>query len=388
MTGPTDEQPTLDASGRGVTYNFEYSRKVKACFIGAGGHSFRNIYPAFQYAPIELVAICDVDEPRAIAYARQFGALRHYTDHRVMLDRERPEAVFIVTSVNSDGSVQATKLALDVLAAGAHVWMEKPTAATSEEVDALIAASARHGRWVMTGLKKVFFPSIERTKEIITQAEFGRPASMYIRYPQAMPAFSQRGSLPAMGSFLDHIFHPFAIIHYLMGRIERLVYEWEPTNGGSVTTMRFQSGAIGTLHLAAGQSNSSPFERLEVVGEHANVVLENAVKLTYYRPVRSTLPAYGRNPNYLVATDDAPLHWEPEFSLGELANKNLFYLGYVQEVLHFCESVIEGRAPTKGTLQDAAEIVRIFEAYQTTPPGVPVIINAAVTELPLDDGPM
>lgn len=31
-----------------IRYNFEYERKLKVCFIGAGGHSYRNIYPTFQ----------------------------------------------------------------------------------------------------------------------------------------------------------------------------------------------------------------------------------------------------------------------------------------------------------------------------------------------------
>ncbi|HYH11106.1 MAG TPA: Gfo/Idh/MocA family oxidoreductase, partial [Thermomicrobiales bacterium] len=77
-----------------VRYNFEYDRKVRVAFIGAGGHSFRNVYPTFQYAPVDLVAVCDLDGERAAAFARQFGATASYTDHREMLAREQPDAVF------------------------------------------------------------------------------------------------------------------------------------------------------------------------------------------------------------------------------------------------------------------------------------------------------
>ncbi|HEY9348737.1 MAG TPA: Gfo/Idh/MocA family oxidoreductase, partial [Inquilinus sp.] len=113
-----------------ITYNFEYERRLKACFIGAGGHSYRNIYPSLRYVPVDLAAVCDVDGGRAADYAQLFGAGHSYTDHREMLAAERPEVVFIVTSYHPDGRVQATDLAQDVLAAGAHVWMEKPTAAS------------------------------------------------------------------------------------------------------------------------------------------------------------------------------------------------------------------------------------------------------------------
>ena len=91
-----------------VRYNFEYEQKLRVAFIGAGGHAFRNVYPTFQYAPIDLVAVCDLDGSRAEAFARQFGATKSYTDHREMLASEQPDAVFIVTWYDDQGRPQAT----------------------------------------------------------------------------------------------------------------------------------------------------------------------------------------------------------------------------------------------------------------------------------------
>jgi predicted dehydrogenase len=357
-----------------VRYNFEYEQKIRVAFIGAGGHAFRNVYPTFQYAPIDLVAICDIDAGRAAAYARQFGATATYTDHREMLAQEQPDAVFIVTNYDEHGKPRATQLALDALNAGCHVWMEKPTAASVAEVRQLIATSEQTGKFVLTGLKKTFFPSIVRTKEIIDSPEFGEPVSVAIRYPQSMPPPEDRGDLTQMLGLLDHLPHPVSILHELLGPVASLTYEWEARRGGSVSNLVFRSGAIGTMHLVGGGSGSSPLERLEVVGEHANVVVENGVRVIYYRPARRG--GYGRAASYLVPTDDAPLIWEPEFSLGQLYNKNIFYLGYVPEVLHFCESVLENTPPTKGTLAASLEIAKLFEAYRTNPPGTRIAIDA------------
>jgi predicted dehydrogenase len=361
-----------------VAYNFEAETRIRAGFVGAGGHSYRNVYPTFQYAPVELVAVCDLEVDRAAAYARLFGAERHYADHRQMLAREQLDAIFIVTSYHPDGRVQAVDLALDALAAGVHVWMEKPTAATLDEVDALRRAAGASGRHVMTGMKKIFTPAVERVKRLIAEPAFGRPGSISLRYPQALPPLEERGDPRALRGLLDHIYHPASIVNYLLGPIHRITYEWEPFRGGSVTSIRFVSGAVGQLHLAAGSSGSSPLERLELVGDGANVVVENGVNVTYYR--RAALPAYGRALSYLVDDDVAPLRWEPEFSLGQLCNKNLFLLGYVPEVLHFCASVLSGQPPLKGTLADTLEIVKLLEAYRTAPPGVPVEINPASAE--------
>jgi predicted dehydrogenase len=357
-----------------IKYNFEYDKKVKICFIGAGGHSFRNVYPTFQYAPVDLLAICDINKERAAAFSKQFGAKSHYTDHQEMIQKEKPDAVFIVTSYNKDGRVQATDIALDALKAGVHVWMEKPTASSTKEVRELMKVSEEKNRFVMTGLKKVFFPSIEKVKEIISSPEFGQPSNIYIRYPQSMPSFEDRQDLSKITGLLDHISHPGSIINYLMGEIGQISYDREPFNGGTVTNMRFVSGAVGNLHMPAGESGSSPLERLEIIGDGANVVVENGVKVTYYRKAKR--PAYGRSASYMVENENAPLHWEPEFSLGQLYNKNIFYLGYVPEVLHFCESVLTGTPPLKGTLNESLEIFKLFEAYRNTPENTVAVLNS------------
>jgi predicted dehydrogenase len=360
-------------AGDQITYQFEYADRIRCAFIGAGGHSFRNVYPALQYAPVDLVAVCDLDQERAADYARLFGAARTYRDHREMLEREHPTAVFIVTSYTPDGRVQATDIAADCLRAGAQVWTEKPTAASVAEILSLQATARDAGRFVMTGLKKVFTPAMEKVKEIISTPEFGPVGSLSVRYPQHLPAVQDRSDLNAMRGFLDHIYHPAAVINFLMGPVARLSYEREPVTGSSVTSLRFASGAVGSLHLAAGAAASSPLERVEVTGRDANVVVDNSVSLTYYRPGAGL--AYGRSGSYVVADEVAPLHWQPEFSLGQLYNKNLFYLGYVPEILHFCESVLADRPPAKGGLDDSLAIMRLFEAYQQHPEGTIIDLN-------------
>lgn len=353
-----------------MKYQFEYETRIRCAFIGAGGHSFRNVYPALQYAPVELVSVCDVDGDRAAKYAGLFGAASHYTDYREMLAEQRPTAVFIVTSYHPDGRVQATEIAADCLESGAHVWMEKPTASSVAEIHQLRRKSDATGRFVMTGLKKIFTPAMEKTRQIIDSPEFGGPRSISVRYPQHLPAERDPHS---MVGFLDHIYHPGAVLNFLMGPVARLSYERDSSSGASVTNLRFASGAVGTMHLAAGSPVTSPLERVEVTGDGATVVIDNSVELTYYRPGGS-LP-YGRSPSYIVDDDTAPLRWQPEFSLGQLYNKNLFYLGYVPEILHFCESVLGDRPPRKGTLEDSLEIMRLFEAYRHHPEGTMVTID-------------
>lgn len=356
-----------------IKYNFEYVEKIKAGFIGCGGHSYRNIYPAFQYAPVDLVAVCDLDRRRAEAYAKIFGAQKAYSNYIDMLEKEELDAVFIVT--NYDNALpRYPKISIDVMNAGCHAWIEKPPASSINEIYDMIETSQKTGKFVMVGFKKIFFTAIEKVKEIISSDEFGKPSSIYVRYPQSLPAESERNDSHKMLGFLDHIGHPGSILYYLMGKIKSIYVEWEPFNGGSIAVIKFVSGAIGTLHLTSGQSGTSPLERVEVIGSGCNVVVDNGVKLTYYRRGERGQGGYGRSESYIGIDETAPMFWEPEFSLGQLYNKGLFMLGYANEIIYFAECVLNNKPPEKSNLQTALEVTKLYEAYKK-PSGRIIEIN-------------
>lgn len=346
-----------------VTYNGEYERRIRLAAIGCGGHALRNIFPTFAYAPVDFVAACDLDRARAENGARLFGAATVYTHYRDMLQRERPEAVVVVTNYDEQGHPRYPAIASDVLRAGAHAWIEKPPAASVAEIEAMQQAERETGRFVAVGFKKMFFPANVKAREIIERAEFGPVSTITARYPQYLPPEADRGGDRTMVGFLDHVAHPYSVLRLLGGALESLRVERAP-NGGSVTSLRFVNGAVGSLHLPARPSPLAPLERTEIVGDGASVVVDNNVRVTYYRPGRGPEGGYGRADTFFGSDESAPLVWEPEFSLGQLYNKGLFLLGYAPEIRHFCDCVLENRPPERGNLDDAHEILRVYEAYR------------------------
>jgi predicted dehydrogenase len=221
----------------------------------------------------------------------------------------------------------------------------------------------------------MFFPANVKAAEIAASPEFGGVASVGLRYPQSLPAVERRADARAMQGFLDHLCHPTSILQRIAGPVERFSYEREGINGGLAVSMRFVSGAVGALHLAGGSSATAPLERLEIVGKGANVVVENGCRLTYYRPGRRGEGGYGRAGSFIGGDDGAPLHWEPEFSLGQLYNKGLFLLGYAPELLAFCEAALNNEPPEHAGLADALSITRLYEAFAASREGELVRLN-------------
>ena len=348
-----------------LVYGFEAERRVRAGFAGCGGQAFRNLLPCFQYAPVDLVATCDVDGDRAAAFARQFGARRSYSDLAAMLDAEDLDAVFVATGYGADGRPNHCALATQVLAAGAHVWIEKPPAASVAEIDALAAAAAAAGRQVAVGFMKMFSPAVTKVAEITRYPEFGEVTSFYLRDPQSLPPPGQREDLVEMRWFLDHIVHPVSVLHRLVGPLRRLYVDEGPAHD-PVISVRAANGAAGTLHMPGNQSPTCPMERLEVVGEGANVVVDNTVRLTYYRPGTRGAGTfeYGRIGDYIGPDDAAPIAWDLDCYSGQPFNANVFYQGYAQEILYFADCVLHGKPVEIGGLDDAREVMRFFEACQ------------------------
>ena len=337
---------------------------VDVGFVGCGSHAFRNVYPAVQFTDLNLVATCDLVEEKARRYAEQFGASSYYTDHEAMLAREDLDGVLVVLNLDDDGRPLYPPIATDVLRAGCDVWIEKPPAASVEAIEKLQAVEAETGQHVHVGLKKCFTPAVRKAEEIVAGAEFGDISTISMRYKLDVPRPDADFPLehgPEHSSLLD-IVHPGCVLSQLAGPVESVSCRSSERAGGVVTFV-FESGAVGTLHLAGGASYTGPLERLEVVGEDAHLVVENGVDLTYYRP--GDRGEYGREPSYIGTDGSAPVTWSPEFSLGQLYNKGLFTLGYYGELAHFAECVREGTAPDTAGLPMARELLQVYEALLT-----------------------
>ena len=112
--------------------------KQKWAIIGCGRISYKHIEAMIKNSDtIELVALCDLVEERAIDRKEQYEAsiksdVKVYTDYEKMF----AENDIDVVTISSESGYHA-KHALDSLNHGCHVLIEKPMAMTLEEVDAI-----------------------------------------------------------------------------------------------------------------------------------------------------------------------------------------------------------------------------------------------------------
>lgn len=346
-------------------------RPVRVGFIGCGGHAARNVFPTFAFTPIELVAVCDLDEVRGRQIGARFGAQHFYTDAAKMIERDDLDAIFIVTGYDPSGRPLYPALAKPALDRGLHVWIEKPPAASVAELRPLLDASRQTNTHVVVGLKKMFMPANRKAAQLIRRDGF-EPSLLLAQYPQTIPTPEQFATYFAgnnergVVSFLDHLCHPMAMILEIFGPPQRLWFT-PAANRAGVATFEYDDGRVAQLALTHGQSINGGMERTTVIGSRGqHVVVENNIRVTLHRSAANL--GYGTTTDYFQGEpENTSAVWEPEFSLGQPYNKGLMLLGYFDEVNDFARAVQTGEPPHRGTLQHAAQVTAVFEAFAKGP---------------------
>jgi predicted dehydrogenase len=112
--------------------------------------------------------VVDVDEQRARAFAGEWG-VRVYPRLAELLDAEDLDVVHICTPPKSH-----VPLALECLAADAHVLVEKPPALSLSEIDTLIAAERASAGRVATVFQHRFGPAAIRLRRMLAEGVLGR----------------------------------------------------------------------------------------------------------------------------------------------------------------------------------------------------------------------
>src|SRR6185437_2010022 len=129
---------------------------LRVAVIGTNGRGMAHI-ECLQLPNVSIAAICDVDS-RAVAKGVKDAAKRQpdkdapkgFKDFRQVLEDKSIDAVTIATPDHWH-----TPMAILALAAGKHVYVEKPCSHNPREGELLIAAVARYGRVCQMGNQRI-----------------------------------------------------------------------------------------------------------------------------------------------------------------------------------------------------------------------------------------
>ncbi|MEM7128794.1 MAG: Gfo/Idh/MocA family oxidoreductase [Chloroflexota bacterium] len=323
------------------------SDPVRIGFVGCGRQASASWYPNFATIPeLDLIACCDIQSDLAERNARNFGALRSYSDLSKMLETEALDAVMVVGP--PDMHYLCGK---QVLEAGLPLMMEKPAGRIPEQGLELVELAESKGILTQVGHNMRHAPGVRKFKELMATPEFGKLLFLESRYFMPNPVWTQTSDYRTGWTYM--IFqatHAVDLARHVGGEIVRIYADHCAGEDGyfsiaSVAT--FANGATGTITLTGATPNWTC--KLEAAGDaRAHLRLVDLHTLNFEPNTGES--GYAPNPGI-------PGHyWAP--ATRDNAEKRG---GYWHQMQAFAQAIQSGQSALP-TLRDAHRAMQICDA--------------------------
>jgi predicted dehydrogenase len=317
--------------------------RVAVAGLGYWGPNIaRNIA---RLSDAELAWCCDASEDNRARVAEQFPGVRFTGDLDEVLADESVDAVALATPVPSHAG-----LALRVLAAGKHCFVEKPMAQSAADAEAVVAAAEAAGRVLMVGHLLEYHPGVMKLKELIDGGELGRILYIYGNRLNLGKLRADENALWSLGA------HDVSVLLRLAGEEPYEVeargesYMREAIEDVVFCFLRFPSGLAAHLHLSWLDPHKE--RRFTVVGETRMATFDDMAlegKITVYdKGFDEQTNSYGE---YITRSGDI---WSPRISNVEPLRT---------EVQHFVDCIRTGETPISDGVA-GLRVVRVLEGLQ------------------------
>ena len=282
------------------------------------------------------------------------------TDFHEALKKHKPDAVIVgnPTSIHLDIAIPAAE-------AGCAILLEKPISNSIERLDQFESAVKKSGSKVLVAFQFRFHPGLIRAKQLISDGEIGRIISAHVHFGEYLPAwhpwedyrqgYAARADMGG-GVVLTQC-HSLDYLPWLVGKVRsawgftgKLSYLEVDVEDTAEIGLRFESGALGNLHLDFNQQ--PPAHRFEIIGTKGTIKwdLSDGATRIYRASAESLSISTGREIK-------AGGEWE-SYPLPENWERNVMFL---EQMKHFV-AVVRGEAEPACTLEDGVRVMKLIAA--------------------------
>jgi predicted dehydrogenase len=306
-----------------------------------------NLARNFNALPdAELRWCCDVSPAARERTAPLVPGARMTGRFEDLLEDETLDAIALATPVPTHAA-----LAVRVLEAGKHCFVEKPLAQSVADAERAVAAAERSGRTLMVGHLLEYHPGVSKLKEITDSGELGE---IHYLYSNRLNLGKDRADENALWSLGAH--DVSVLLHLVDEEPQELTARGECYLRPGVEDvvfcfLRFPSGVSAHLHLSWLDPHKE--RRFTVVGAKRMATFDDMAiegKLTIYdKGFDENTLSYGE---YITRSGD--IH-SPRIPSDEPLRV---------ECEHFLAAIKSGRAP-RSDGKSGLRVVRVLERLQT-----------------------
>jgi predicted dehydrogenase len=293
----------------------------------------------------ELRWICDASEESRERWAPQFPGARISADLDELLGDDELDAVVIAAPVPAHA-----ELAIRVLSAGKHCFVEKPLAQSVADAERVVEAAADAGKVLMVGHLLEYHPGVRKLKELAASGDLGDIRYIYGNRLNLGKLRPDENALWSLGA------HDVSVVLYLAEEEPSELYAFgesymrQPIEDVVFCYLRFPSGLMAHLHLSWLDPHKE--RRFTIVGSEKMATfddMELEQKLVIYdKGFDEDYSSYGE---YIARSGDV---WSPRVS-----NEEPLRI----ECRHFAECIREGKEPVSSGAS-GLRVVRVLEGLQ------------------------
>jgi predicted dehydrogenase len=253
--------------------------------LGAGAFASGVLLPAIKAVPgVRLVGVCAANGSHARQVADKFGSVSCTTDDSKIICDPAINTVVIATRHH----LHAHQV-LAAIAAGKHVFCEKPLCLTEEELGEIVAAQSAATGLLMVGFNRRFAPMTLRMKSFL--AEINEPLSLHYRINAGYLPPDHWINDPDQGGgrIRGEVCHFLDLISFLAAsmpvdvQVSALPNSGRYSDDNVILTLRLANGSQGTITYLANGDRSSSKERIEIFGGGSIAILEDFRRLELFR---------------------------------------------------------------------------------------------------------
>jgi len=322
-------------------------------FIGLGAMGLSHVHSVAELCPdhAAVAAVCSNNSER-ISQALKLAPKAKVFSREADLIAAPLDAVFVSTP-----NFRHVPLALQVIKARKHLYLEKPCGISADECHRLADTAHNAGTVVMIGHELRYSPFFQRIKNIVAAGEIGRPQMVWCR--EFRGPFQKKTSdwiqdnRRSGGTLVEKNCHHFDLMNWWVdsrparvcafggNAVQRVLPGPEQANDHATVIFEYANKVRGTLHLCLFALDF-PKEDLEmgVIGEHG--LLQTRISameiLQWKRGARQTEPRVHSVPS------PAGLAW------GGHPGSDEIHLEFVNCILHGRQPLTSVRACLDGTL--------------------------------------
>lgn len=290
--------------------------------IGAGNFTKMTMLPALEKAKADIKYIASAGGITGTALAKKYKIALSTTDYEEILRDKETDGVMITTRHNTHAG-----MVLKALAAGKHVFVEKPLALTEEELEEIIAAY--DGSVSLTvGFNRRFSPHVQKVKQLVGNTQMNVIATM--NAGAIPPNVWVHDMKVGGGRIIGEACHFIDLITYLTGsKVAAVCMNAMGTNPAENTDnasilLQYENGSTGVINYFANGSKAYAKERIEVYSQERTAVIDNYKQTTGYgfkgfSRLKTTLDK-GHRAQFQLLTDRIRSGGEPLIPFDEIVN--------------------------------------------------------------------